>query len=163
MGGFMRNTVFTLAAGLVVLAASSPAAAQNVVADPAMIAKVMRDAGYRAEIEKASDGSPFIQSSSGGYPFRLFFFGCEDDFTDCDTVQLFAGFKSDRSPSLQEMNTYSRDNRWGRVYIDEEDDPVIEMDIDLEDGGMSAELFKDNLEYWDTIMGKFAGFAFSKD
>lgn len=159
----MRNALFILTAGLMVFAASSPAAAQNVIADPAMIAKVMRDAGYRAEVENASDGAPYIQSSSGGYPFRLFFFGCEADFSDCDTVQLYAGFRTDRSPSLEEMNAFTRDNRWGRVYIDHEDDPVIEMDIDLEDGGMSAELFKDNLEYWDTIMGKFASFAFSKD
>ncbi len=159
----MRNALFILAAGLAAFATSSDAAAQNIVADPAAIAKVMRDAGYRAEVDKASDGAPFIQSSSGGYPFRLFFFGCDDDHSNCDTVQLFAGFNTEQPPSLEDMNAYSRDNRWGRVYIDDESDPVIEMDIDLEDGGMSAELFKDNLEYWATIMGKFASFAFAQD
>lgn len=159
----MRKALFILAASLAIFSASSPATAQNVVADPAMIAKVMRDAGYRAEVEKASDGSPHIQSSSGGYPFRLFFFGCDADFSNCDTVQLFAGFRTERSPSLEQMNAFARDNRWGRVYIDQEDDPVIEMDIDLEDGGMSAALFRDNLEYWDAIMGKFARFAFEQD
>lgn len=159
----MRNRIVLLAAGFLALAASSPAAAETVTADPSIIARVMQDAGYKASIEKLSDGQSYIQSSTGGYPFRVFFFGCDNDTPGCDTIQLFAGFRSEYSPTLQEMNAYTRDNRWGRVYIDDEDDPVIEMDIDLEDGGMSDALFKDNLEYWDYIMSKFAEFAFSKD
>ena len=159
----MRNGIPILVAGLMALAAPSQAMAKNVVADPQIISKVMQDAGYRAEIAKLGNGEPYIQSASGGYPFRLFFYGCDDDFENCLTVQLFAGFRTDESPTLEEMNAYSRDNRWARVYIDAEDDPVIEMDIDLEDGGMSPELFTDNLEYWEYVMGQFAEFAISQD
>jgi hypothetical protein len=155
----MRSEFSIALAGLGILAAPLPAAARNVVADPEIIAEVMKDAGYRAEIERMNNGGRFIQSASSGYPFRIFFFGCEDDFTDCKTIQLFAGFVTDTSPSLKAMNAHARDNRFGRIYIDDEDDPVIEMDIDLEDGGMSPELFKDNLEYWDYYLGRFAAFV----
>jgi hypothetical protein len=159
----MRNRIVLLAAGFFAFTASTQAAAETVTADPKIIARVMQNAGYKASIEKLEDGQSYVQSSSSGYPFRVFFFGCDNDTPGCDTVQLFAGFRTDKSPTLREMNDYTRDYRWGRVYIDEEDDPVIEMDIDLEDGGMSDALFKDNLEYWDYVMSKFAEFAFSKD
>jgi hypothetical protein len=159
----MRNRIVAVAAGFMALAVSSQASAQQVTADPKIVARVMQDAGYKASIEKLDDGESFSQSSSGGYPFRVFFFGCDNDTPGCDTVQMFAGFRTDTSPTLKDMNAYNRDYRWGRVYIDSDDDPVIEMDIDLEDGGMSAALFKDNLEYWDYIMSKFAEFALSKD
>jgi hypothetical protein len=159
----MRSRIILLAAGMAAFAAPSQVAAQNVTAEPRAVARVMQDAGYRADVEKLDSGASFIQSSSGGYPFRVFFFGCEAGPPGCDTVQFFAGFRTDKSPSLKQMNDYSRENRWGRVYIDDEDDPVIEMDIDLEDGGMSAALFKDNLEYWEYIMAKFAEFAIAQD
>lgn len=159
----MRNRILVFAAGTLAFAASSQASAETVTADPTIIVRVMQDAGYKASIEKLEGGESYIQSATSGYPFRVFFFGCDNDTPGCDTIQLFAGFRSENSPTLQEMNAYTRDNRWGRVYIDDEDDPVIEMDIDLEDGGMSDALFKDNLEYWDYIMSKFAEFAFSKD
>lgn len=153
---------FAALAALPLLTMEVPAYAQ-IVADPEMVANVMRDAGYRAEVDELESGTPFIQSSSGGLPFRVFFYGCDDGGQNCKTIQLYAGFITDNSPTLTEMNAYNRDNRFGRVYIDNEDDPVIEMDIDLEDGGMSAALLEDNLEYWAYIMGRFSEFAFSKD
>lgn len=136
------------------------AAAKNVTADPALVAKAMQEAGYQAAIEKLSNGLPYIQSSSGGAPFRVFFLGCEAGGKGCKWVQFFAGFTTAKSPSLEQMNAYARDNPWGRIYIDVEDDPVIELDVDLEAGGMSPELFKDNLEYWAAAMGRFSRFAF---
>lgn len=61
------------------------------------------------------------------------------------------------------MNSYAAENRFGRIYLDKDRDPVIEMDVDLEAGGMSKELFMDNLAYWEAIMVGFAEFAYSKD
>lgn len=72
-------------------------------------------------------------------------------------------FVPTNKPTLEEMNKYAAENRFGRVYIDDEGDPIIEMDIDLEAGGMSRALFLDNLAYWDSIMVAFGDFAFSKD
>jgi hypothetical protein len=155
----MRYQIAFIAAGLLIAAAPVQAAGKNITADPTLVAQTMRTAGFQAGIEKLSNGLPYIQSSSGGYPFRVFFMGCDDSGKACKTVQFFAGFVTKKSPSLTQMNTYTRENRWGRIYIDEEDDPVIEMDVDLEVGGMTPELFKDNLEYWTSVMGSFATFA----
>jgi hypothetical protein len=32
---------------------------------------------------------------------------------------------------------------------------VVEMDVDLDDGGMSEALFIDNLQFWQSVLGKF--------
>jgi len=155
----MRQAIVIFSLGLLACSAPALSAGKAVTADPALIAETMKSAGYQASVEHLSNGLPYIQSSSGGYPFRVFFMGCADGGKACKTVQFFAGFVTKKSPSLDKMNAYQRDNRWGRIYIDEDDDPVIEMDVDLEAGGMSPELFKDNLEYWAYVMGSFATFA----
>lgn len=147
-----------LATGAAALTAM-PAQAQNVVANVDQIAALMQETGYKAELKTDEAGDPYISSGSGGYGFAMFFYGCEGGRT-CKSVQLYAGFDTARRPDLEQMNEYARTKRWGRVYVDESDDPAIEMDIDLEDGGMSRALFVDNLEYWDTVMQAFAKWSF---
>ena len=45
--------------------------------------------------------------------------------------------------------------RFTRAYLDKEGDPMLAMDVDLDDGGMSAALFIDNIEFWTTQLGIF--------
>lgn len=149
-----------LAAGVLALAAL-PASAQTIVAEAGQIAAVLKDKGYKAELKVDSAGDPYISSGSGGYSFAIFFYGCEGG-ANCKTVQLFAAFDTARRPDLEKMNEYARTKRWGRVYVDTSDDPAIEMDVDLEDGGMSRELFVDNLEYWDSVMQAFGEWSFDQ-
>lgn len=142
-------------------AAASPAFAQNVVADAEQIASVLRDAGYKAELRTDDEGDPYISSGSGGYSFAMFFYGCEAG-RNCKSVQYYAGFDTQRRPDLEKMNEYARTKRWGRIYVDNSGDPAIEMDIDLEDGGMPPALFADNLEFWEAAMQAFADWAFAE-
>mgnify|MGYP005996566675 CR=1 FL=1 len=139
---------------------SGAAHAANVTADPAQIAKVMRDAGYKAEIVRSEGEDPFIKSASNGQVFVVVFYGCRKG-ADCKTVQFYSGFTLDAKPvDLERINEWNANNRFGRAYRDDEGDVAIEMDVDLEDGGMSEELFKDNLEYWDAISGEFSASVF---
>jgi hypothetical protein len=140
--------------------AASPAHGRNVVADQEQIRDVLQEAGYRAQLERGEEGR-YIISSSGGDTFVVLFYGCDEKDENCKSVQLYAGFDPAISPSLEAMNAYARDNRFGRVYLDNDGDPCIEMDIDLEAGGMSRELFLDNIAYWEAILGGFSEFVFS--
>jgi hypothetical protein len=158
----MRNPMLILAAGLAALTAPSLAQAKNVTADPGVVAAALQKGGYRTEITKDSVGDPLILSSTSGYNFGIYFYGC-DNGKACKTVQFSSSFDPDTTPGLTELNQYARENRWGRVYLDEDNDPVIEMDIDLEDGGMSEELFIDNLEYFELVMSSFAKWVFKDD
>ncbi len=136
----------------------APLAAKPVTADVAQIVAILHKEGYQAKrVGEASE--PRIDTAMGGYTMAIYFYGCDDNGQACKSVQFYAGFNPKTNPTLQAMNDYARDNRWGRVYLDKDGDPVIEMDVDLEAGGMSEELFIDNIAYWESILAKFADFA----
>lgn len=143
---------FLLALGA--LALSSTAHAQNVSAtSPQGVVAALQNAGYKATLSKDSTGDPLISSSSGGSNFSVFFFGCTKN-VDCRTIQFFAGY-SDRKPTLSQMNDWNSKKRFARAYIADSGNARIEMDVDLDDGGMSAKLFEDNLEFWVAVMAAF--------
>lgn len=155
----------SLATLVAFLVSATPAAAANVVADPARVLQVMRAAGYSVEL-KAGETDQYIRASKGkeSYKFSVFFTGCDEkSMRNCKSVQFFSAFSPKKKPTLEAMNAYARDNRWGRIYLDKVQDPVIEMDLDLEQGGMSEALFLDNLEYFKAVTERFATFAFMQD
>ncbi|HET9459122.1 MAG TPA: YbjN domain-containing protein [Sphingomicrobium sp.] len=150
----MRTPILAVAIGLL---GASPALAQQVTAkDPQSIARALLASGYQAEIKKDGEGDPMIMSASSGTRFGVFFYNCTNH-ANCATVQFHAGFDTDpgKAPSLEKINAWNRTQRFGRAYLDNEGDPVIEMDIDLDDGGMSQALFLDNLEFWVSVLAQF--------
>lgn len=133
----------------------TPASAQMVSAtDPASIASVLQAKGYKAELTKDDDGDPLIRSALDGSRFAILFYGCTKNRA-CQTIQFYAGFKSDGKISIDTMNEWNKAQRFGRAYIDKDKDPVIEMDVDLDDGGMSRALFEDHFEYWEMLVPEF--------
>lgn len=151
--------IITTAATLAVALSAAPLAAKQVTADVDQIVTLLQGEGYKAKREGEVDDLR-IESAMSGYSMAIYFYGCDDKGKACKSVQFYAGFDPKTNPTLEAMNQYARENRWGRVYLDKEGDPCIEMDVDLEVGGMSQELFLDNLAYWDTILQNFAEFVF---
>lgn len=149
----MKRVICGLAACAALFPAAS-AGAQNVTADAQRIAAVLQEAGYRAEIDGEA---PFryVMSGSSGLDFTIQLFGCNDAGDDCKTAMFVAWFEDSTPPSFEDLNHYNARRRWGRAFIDHEGDPTIEMDLDLEDGGVSPELFIDNVEYWDLALREF--------
>ena len=139
----------------------SAAVAQNVTADHERIAEVLRDAGYRATIEGDIPAERYVASGTSGIGFTISFFDCNKGGADCKTVMFSAWSEDETPPSFEEMNQFNMCQRWGRAYIDEEGDPTIEMDLDLENGGISPELFIDNVEYFDVALRQFQTFLAS--
>ncbi len=159
----MRKSVGLLIASAAACVASPAVAASNVVAEIGQVADVMKRGGYSVEVKK-EDGTDYIRAKRGkdNYTFSVFFNGCaEGTMRDCKSVQFYSGFTPKSKPGLEAMNAYARDNRWGRVYLDKDGDPVIEMDVDLEKGGMPEVLFLDNIEYFEAVLDRFGEFAFT--
>lgn len=158
----MRHSILIAAVAASVAGLAVPAAAANVIADVDQVAAAMKRGGYTVEIKDTKDGR-FIRSTRGkeNYEFSVFFYGCDANTTrNCKSVQLYAGFSPKTKPTLEVLNAYASENRWGRIYRDKEGDPVVEMDIDLEKGGMSEALFLDNLEYFEAVMDRFGEYVF---
>jgi hypothetical protein len=137
------------AAVAALLLAASPAAAQMVRGqDPQSVVEAMRAAGFTADLGVDKVGDPKIDSSISDTKFVTFFY-------NCTTIQCHSGHAMRGKVTLEQINEWNRSQRFGRAFIDKEGDPVLEMDVDLDDGGLSRELFVDNLEFWHTVVGKF--------
>lgn len=160
--GLMIRLSRVIPAALVAALAAAPLNAKTVTADVDQIAAILQKEGYQAK--RAGEGAdPWIESAMNGYSMAIYFYGCNDAGKECKSVQFYAGFTPKKKPSLQAMNDYARENRWGRIYLDTDGDPAIEMDVDMEAGGMSEALFIDNIAYWNTILDNFGTFVFKED
>lgn len=155
----MKKMLFTLGA-IATFAISATASAQMVrPQEPKTLVSALQDAGYKAELTSDSSGDPMIKSSTGGSNFTIFFYGCTDN-KDCRTVQFYSGYNDPDNASLREMNDWNRDNRFGRAYTADDGSARVEMDVDMDDGGISKLLFIDNLEFWEIIMSKFEDYIY---
>ena len=135
------------------IGAAGPSAAETIRADqPDSVVRALQSAGYRAALKTDEVGDPMIESASSGKEFAVFFYGCKNNAA-CSSVQFFAGYG--KKASLEHLNAWNRDNRFGRAYRADNEFSRIEMDVDLDDGGMSEALFHDNLEYWAVVMAAF--------
>ena len=132
-----------------------PAQAQLVRGqDPASLVTALKNAGYPATLGTDKVGDPTITSGVGGTSFQIFFYNCTDHKA-CATVQFHSAYDLKVPVSIERMNEWNRSKRFGRAFLDKENDPVLQMDVDLDDGGVSPALFIDNIEFWATILGEF--------
>jgi hypothetical protein len=139
-----------------VMAAPLPAAAASMVTatDPQSLVKAMQAAGYQANLTTDKQGDPKIDTGVSGTRFAIYFYGCKDN-KNCRTVTFSTGYNLDNSATLEQINEWNQAQRFGRAYIDDEGDPILEMDLDLEDGGVTPALFIDNIEYWESALENF--------
>ena len=137
------------------LGTALPAAAQSVSAsDPASMTQVLQSFGYRAELGTDNGGDPKISSSSGGANFSIFFYGCTNG-TNCDAISFSAAFDLDPGSNVALMNDWNVKKRYTKAYLDDEQDPVIDMDIFLGDGGVTIENFRFWVDTWERAVGDF--------
>ena len=136
-------------------ACTLPAAAQIINArDPERVAEILRKEGFQAKVDPAKEGEdPIITSSAAGSTFGIYFYNCEAG-KNCQSVQFYAGFKKPKM-DLARINTWNREKRFGRAYIDGDGDAAIEMDVNIEPGGIPRELFVDTLDIWSQLVGEF--------
>ena len=134
---------FVVAGAVVALASGTPAFAEQVLADQPKIVSLLQAKGYKAELIEGSDAD-YVRTGDSGVPITIFFLNCANGKRGCTTLQFYTGFSKVKSTPDQ-INSWNREQRWARAYIDKSNDPVIEMDVNMDFGGTSRELFYDNL------------------
>ena len=122
--------------------------------DPQSLVRAMQANGYAAELTVDATGDPMIRSGANGTRFQVLFYNCTEH-RDCATVQFHVGYDLKTAPTLDSINEWNRSQRFGSAHLDKENDPILEMDVDLDDGGVAPLLFIDNLEFWTSAMGRF--------
>lgn len=144
----------SLAAAVLALSSGGAASAQMVTAaNPQSVVEALQAGGYKAVLGKDSSGDPRIESAASGAKFVVTFYGCTKNVA-CKTVTFYAGWTGGKS-TLEQINEWNKNRRFSRAYKDKDGDPVIELDVDLDDGGMSQALFIDNVQFWESAIGGF--------
>lgn len=135
---------------------SQPQPANITAKDPRAIADLLKDMGYRAELTKDKQGDPKINSAADGSKFGILFYGCTANI-DCTSIQFYSGFDLEKGSTLKEMNDWNVSKRFAKAYLDEEDDPYLELDLSLDFGGISPDAFRDTVITWDSVISQFKG------
>lgn len=148
---FKKWLMVAIALAIAPLSASAQALVD--ASDVDIIAALIQDEGYRAVIGEDGVGDPMITSSANGYDFDVFFYGCTDG-ENCRDIQFSVSFDVEDGMSLTRAQDFNLEKRWAKVYLDDESDPRLEMDVNMY-GGVSATNFNDTLDWWIIIMNEF--------
>jgi len=146
---------FALAASFIVGATNATSSELLDATDPEAIVNIAR--GYGAATLGVDDvGDPKVSGRIDGNAYTIFFYGCTDG-RECTNLQFSSGWISDRV-NMDMINDWNRQNRFSRAYLDDEDDPIIEMDVNME-FGVSRRNFDDTFGVWSAVLSGFARYV----
>jgi len=145
-----------LLGGAILVAGSWPVAAQVIVDGNQVddIVAIARGIGS-ASLEKQSNGDPRIAGTTGGIGYQVFFLNCTDNAA-CEDINFYAGFL-DNKPTMDAMNAWNRDKRFGNAYLDSDLDAVIEFDVNLEHG-VTRENLEAAFSLWTLLLEQFSAY-----
>ncbi|HHI70804.1 MAG TPA: YbjN domain-containing protein [Rhodobacteraceae bacterium] len=137
--------------------AGSAALAEVTAKDANAVLKAMQDFGLVATMDVDSEGDPKISSRVSDTKFNVYFYGCEDN-KNCKSILIKAGYDLNNGISALKINEWNREKRFVKAYIDDEGDPFIEMDINLDFEGVGSQNFADDLDWWRLLVEDFEDF-----
>ena len=153
----MRASIFALA-----LAAAIPLSASALARElpdggvtAGEVADALQAKGYKADVGRDSDGDPKVTSAADGSTFTVLFYGCEKN--RCKSIQFSSGFDLKDGMALSDINKWNSDYRFGHGYLDDENDPHLTMDEDLEHGATDTAIEND-IERWAATLVSFKKF-----
>lgn len=135
-------------------AQSRPLPAGGVTAQE--VIEVLQATGYRAQEDEDGVGDPMVRSATDGVNYNIYFYGCES--TRCTSIRFGVAFGMKEPMTLERINEWNRDMRFGRAYLDDEMDPILEMDVDLELGATTEQL-ESVIGTWSTVVPAFKTFV----
>lgn len=139
----------------ITMLAAGQASAQTVKAgDPATVIDALQDNGMRAELDTDPTGDPLIISSTGGFRFGVFFYGCESG-SNCSSMQFQIAFQTNGSVSTEKLNEWNAGFRYTKAYNDDEDDATLAFDLHEHANGIEPGDFREMLDIWDQQVARF--------
>ena len=147
-----RYIGLALAAGL--LAAPAAGAAVRDTIDANEVSAALRGVGA-TDIETTSDasGDPMVIAHFDDTRFQVIMYGCDDDGR-CTSIQFRSGYDLDEGMTLEAVNDWNTAVRYGKVWLDDVDDPFIELDLDLSAGSSDAQVAR-YMQLWAAMVTEF--------
>ena len=148
----IKTHAFLLATGLALPMAGSLAAQELLTgADTEAVLASARGIG-EATLSTQPNGDPLINGQVDGTSYQIYFRNCTGN-EDCEDLNFYAGFASKADADV--INTWNRDKRFSRAYIDAVGDAAIEMDLDMVEG-ITADYLLSQVKLWPQIVSEFA-------
>lgn len=151
------RTLAQISAATVAMALAQSSIAEELVdaTNPERMVSVIQELGYRAKLDVDNIGDPIIHSSVGGTDFSLQFFGCTEDNNDqCKLLLFKVGYDLSEGMNLKAVNSWNQEALFGRAYLDDEDDPWFELEVNMY-GGVSRQNFEFTFNRWEVTVASF--------
>jgi Putative bacterial sensory transduction regulator len=120
--------------------------------NPKLLASIIDNIGYRAEILTAKDEPPYIRINFGEFNGYLYFKECIE-YKNCNAVQFSIGFGIKKKPTLEKINSIMDNHRYLTIIIDEEKDPIAWYDMTMQ-GGVTRLNFEYSVRNFATVAAK---------
>jgi hypothetical protein len=166
----MQKTLIVAAAALIL---ASPALAQKPTQpaaspDGELVAKLTAEViggvldahNLRYQVGTDDAGAPLVTITTGksvpAQEFHVLFFECQQD--QCEDALLTSWYRfpegDDDATRIDKVNIWNRDHRWTRVYVDPDNDAVMEMDVNAT-GGIGVENLAMQIGHYIEAMSEF--------
>jgi uncharacterized protein YdgA (DUF945 family) len=102
----------------------------------AVMGDILDDEGFTYTVETDGSGDPKIEvdpGDTGARSIEVEYYNCTGE--RCEDFLLKAAFRPSKGATLKVINEFNRENRWVRVYLDDDNTPMVEMDVNA-DGGL---------------------------
>ena len=73
---------------------------------------------------------------------------------NCEYIDFQEGWDLKNGTTPDVIEQWNEDRVWGRAYIDTENDPWIDMPVNLK-GGVTPENFDDTVSWWWSVIRDF--------
>lgn len=87
--------------------------------------RFLQNKGFKAEVKTGTSGR-YIASASSGVNFDVYFYDCRG--SRCASVQFSSGFDLTNGTTLSVVNSWNREKRYLKAYMDSENDPYVQYD-----------------------------------
>lgn len=122
---------------------------------PAEVQGVMRAMGLSVQSSEQSEGRPGLAASYGGVSYDVAFHDC-DASMHCKSVQIYAGFNLHSAVSVDLINRWNQQWRFGYGSVDPQGAAFLQIDFDASYG--STEQVRAYIERFHQLAPQFAQF-----
>ncbi|MCI2399759.1 YbjN domain-containing protein [Aliiroseovarius subalbicans] len=144
----ITSVIFALSVG------ATAQAGQVLASNPQSIMDFFFEQGIPAQLGTDSYNDPMIDYRYEGEAYSLFFYGCTDG-ARCDSVQFKTGHRVGGKVTLDSVNAWNAEYRFGDAYLTDNGDTNLTYDILTGAEGLSTADFSEVFGQWISMVEDF--------
>jgi hypothetical protein len=103
--------------------------------------RLLRGWGHQTKLGADKDGNPEIDGTVDGWRYTVFFYGCDKaQVKRCASIEVFSGFRMNTPPTLERLNEWNRERRFGTAFVEENGIVRVRLSVNVRGGLTEANL-----------------------